>query len=168
MRVAPPRSLYVESGPLLQLVSRETLTAPSLIMRTNVSRITALWRGSRAVAHMALPTAGTSCRFRHVAAPRANPCARGIDRNNKEGRGRFRHPAARPCAARQTVRGIRKHAERRRGTRPRRPARNASARQRLYVPSRNACAYFITVERFSERKNEQAASFLPLANECFT
>ncbi len=29
MRVAPPRSLYVEFGPLLQLVSRETLTAPS-------------------------------------------------------------------------------------------------------------------------------------------
>ena len=105
---------------------------------------------------------------RHVAAPRANPCARGIDRNNKEGRDRFRHPAARPCAARQTARGIRKHAERRRGTRPRRPARNASARQRRYVPSRNACAYFITVERFSERKSEQTALFLPLANECFT
>ena len=101
-------------------------------------------------------------------APWANPCARGIDRNNKEGRGRLRRPAEPPCAARQTVRGIRKRAVRRRGMQPRRPARNASVRRRRYVPSQNACAYSTTVERLGERKSERAASILSLANECFT
>ena len=47
----------LECGPLLQLVSRETLAASS-DDRTNVSRETARWKGARAVAHMTLPAAG--------------------------------------------------------------------------------------------------------------
>ena len=123
-------------------------------LRTNVSHETSREEQARAVAHMTLPERNTR---RHDAdeAPRANPCARGIDRNNRRWRGRFRHPAVRPCAARQTARGIRKHAERRRDTRPRRPARNASARQRRYVPSRNACAYSTIVERLHHAKSSQ-------------
>ena len=88
--------------------------------------------------------------------PQSNvSCARGIDRNNKEGRGRLRRPAEPPCAARQTVRGIRKRAVRRRGMQPRRPARNASVRRRRYVPSQNACAYSTIVERPHHAKNSQ-------------
>lgn len=139
---------------------------------------------ARAVAHMTLPERNAR---RHNAdeAPRANPCARGIDRNNRKRHGRrFDRPGARqrrrphdgrqhrprrlrwssrrrrtrgakPAAQRIPLQASPRDAERGSGTQPRRRAEAASAVRRRYVPSRNACAYSTIVERLHHAKNSQ-------------
>lgn len=139
---------------------------------------------ARAVAHMTLPERNTR---RHDAdeAPRANPCARDIDRNNRKRHGRrFDRPGARqrrrphdgrqhrprrlrwssrrhrtrgakPAAQRIPLQASPRDAERGSGTQPRRRAEAASAVRRRYVPSRNACAYSTIVERLHHAKNSQ-------------
>lgn len=139
---------------------------------------------ARAVAHMTLPERNAR---RHDAdeAPRANPCARDIDRNNRKRHGRrFDRPGARqrrrphdgrqhrprrlrwssrrhrtrgakPAAQRIPLQASPRDAERGSGTQPRRRAEAASAVRRRYVPSRNACAYSTIVERLHHAKNSQ-------------
>ena len=133
---------------------------------------------------MTLPERNTR---RHDAdeAPRANPCARDIDRNNRKRHGRrFDRPGARqrrrphdgrqhrprrlrwssrrhrtrgakPAAQRIPLQASPRDAERGSGTQPRRRAEAASAVRRRYVPSRNACAYSTIVERPHHAKNSQ-------------
>lgn len=85
----------------------------------------------------------------------ANPCARGIDRNSKEGPGKRKPRWTKPPDPRRTSPTTRKTGERRTSKRPQRPARSASAAQRPYVPSRNSCAYFTTVEHRHKAKSKQ-------------
>ena len=70
-----------------------------------------------------------------------NPCATGIDRNNRNGA-----VAAARCRKAQ-ARGIPQSAAQGRGTQRREPAGNASDHRRRYAFSRNACAYSTTVKQ---------------------
>ena len=79
-------------------------------------------------------------------APWANPCARGIGRNSRKGRGRRAHRPQGTTASQAWMRASPPGAEQGSGTPQQRQAEDASAAQSWYVPSQNACAYSTTVE----------------------
>ena len=100
---------------------------------------------------MTLPGRGTR-QHNTDEAPRANPCARGIDRNNRKGRGRRSRRPRGSVSRQMRTQASPQGAGRRIGTRPQRRAGGASAGQRQYVPSQNAWAYFTIVEHAGEVK----------------
>lgn len=105
---------------------------------------------------MTLPGRGTR-QHNTDEAPRANPCARGIDRNSRKRRRmrmrRSRRRPRRPVARQAWPRASPQGAGRRIGIQPRRQAGVSSAVQRRYVPSQNAWAYFTIVEQPAQWKS---------------
>lgn len=81
-----------------------------------------------------------------------NPCATGIDRNNRKRRGSCR------SMRKAQARGIPQSAAQGRGTQRREPAGNASDHRRRYAFSRNACAYSTTVKQPRRPENARAAA----------
>ena len=190
MRAARRRALFPKkASPVLLRVPRPDVSRETFVPLSHCNAMNCFtWNiasgRARAVAHMTLPERNTR---RHDAdeAPRANPCARGIDRNNRKRHGRrFDRPGARqrrrphdgrqhrprrlrwssrrhrtrgakPAAQRIPLQASPRDAERGSGTQPRRRAEAASAVRRRYVPSRNACAYSTIVERPHHAKNSQ-------------
>lgn len=190
MRAARRRALSPKkASPVLLRVPRSDVSRETFVPLSHCNAMNCFtWNiasgRARAVAHMTLPERNTR---RHDAdeAPRANPCARGIDRNNRKRHGRrFDRPGARqrrrphdgrqhrprrlrwssrrhrtrgakPAAQRIPLQASPRDAERGSGTQPRRRAEAASAVRRRYVPSRNACAYSTIVERLHHAKSSQ-------------
>ena len=101
MRAARRRALFPKkASPVLLRVPRPDVSRETFVPLSHCNAMNCFtWNiasgRARAVAHMTLPERNTR---RHDAdeAPRANPCARGIDRNNRKRHGRrFDRPGAR-------------------------------------------------------------------------